>query len=108
MGVEIVLNQHDLICAGKDSIGKVFEDKSVIDRGTALANGDMAPAFRRGKQHEQAGHTGALVFIVEAHFAPGPHRDRRAILAGQLLAGLVQADQRLGLVLPHQIWEAVI
>ena len=74
-------------------VGEVLEDGSVIDHDTTLANGDMAPAVKRGKQHEQAGHTRAPVFIVEARFAPGPCRGRRA---GQLLAGLVQADQRAG------------
>ena len=54
----------------------------------------MAPTFERGEQHEQIGGAIAFVFVVVAGGAPWRHRHGRAGFANQLLAGLVETNQR--------------
>ncbi len=55
------------------------------------------PAPLRGarEQHEEAGDPGALVPVIDAGLLSGFDGERRAGLPGQLLRGLVEADQRM-------------
>src|SRR5260370_42562587 len=68
----------------------------------AIRDLDMAPAFERGKHHEQVGCTVALVFVIETSRAPRFHWHRHPRFGDQLLRGLVQTDQRaIGIAWPR-------
>ena len=83
--VEIVLDQDDGLGVGKVSIGEVFEDVSVIDRGVAVRDLDVAPAFERREQHKEIGGAVALVLVIMTGRAPRFHRHRHAGLGDELL-----------------------
>jgi hypothetical protein len=46
-------------------VGQIFQDASVIHRGMAICDLDVAPAFERSKHHEEIGGAIALVLIIE-------------------------------------------
>src|SRR5438067_2764252 len=75
-------------------VGQVFQDASVIHRGMAICDLDVAPAFERSKHHEEIGGAIALVLIIETGRASRFHRDRHARFGNELLRGLVEANQR--------------
>src|SRR5271170_447150 len=50
--IEIVMDQNDHGGAGKAMIGQLFQHMSIIDRGMAVGDFDMAPAFEGGEHHE--------------------------------------------------------
>src|SRR5262245_22807855 len=75
---------------------------SVVHGGVAIGDLDMAPAFERGKHHEQVGGAVALIFVVETGWTPRFHRDRHSRFGDQLLRALVETDQwAIGIVWPH-------
>ena len=76
------------------NIAGFLEHMGVIDGRAARGGLDMAPAFQRGEQHEQIGDAIAFVFVVVAGGAPWRHRHGRAGFGDQLLAGLVETNQR--------------
>ena len=63
-------------------------------RVRCVADAHLAPAAQRLGDQEQVGHAVARVLVVVARRLPRRGGQRRARLAEQLLAGLVQADQR--------------
>jgi hypothetical protein len=67
---------------------------SVIDGGAAIGDFDVAPAFERGKHHEQISRAVALVFVIAALPLSWLHWDRRSRVREQLLGSLVQTDER--------------
>src|SRR5271155_4964420 len=50
--IEIVMDPNDHGGAGKAMIGQLFQHMSIIDRGMAVGDFDMAPAFEGGEHHE--------------------------------------------------------
>ena len=93
--VEIVLDQNDGLCVGEVEIGQIFQDVRIVHGGVAIRDFNMAPAFERGKHHEQVGGTVALVLVIATGRPPGFHRDRHARFSEKLLGGLVQANKRI-------------
>jgi hypothetical protein len=83
--VEIVLDQDDGLGVGEVDVGQVFQDMSIIHGGVAIRDFDVAPAFERGKHHEQVGGAVALIFVVETSRVPRFHRDRHARFSKKLL-----------------------
>jgi hypothetical protein len=83
--VEIVPNQNDRLGAGEVNIGQLFQDASIIDGGVAIRDFDMAPAFERGKHHEDVGGAVTLVLVVETGGASRFHRDRHTRFGKELL-----------------------
>ena len=75
---EIILDQDDGLGVGEVDIDQFLQDVSVIHRGVAIGDLDVAPAFERGKHHEQVGGPIALVLVVETSRTPRLHRDRQA------------------------------
>jgi hypothetical protein len=58
MDVEIVLDQNDGAGVGEVEIGQIFQDVSVVHRGVAIGDFDMAPAFERCKRRVGDGLAG--------------------------------------------------
>ena len=46
------------------AIGQFFQDVSVVHGSMAIGDLDMAPAFERGKHHEEVGGAVALVLVI--------------------------------------------
>src|ERR1019366_4236442 len=79
-----------------------FQDVSVVHGSMAIGDFDMAPAFERGKHHEEVGGTVALVLVIATSRASRLHRDRQPRFGKELLGSLVQAHQRvMGLAWPR-------
>src|SRR5712671_597612 len=87
--VEIVLDQYDGLGVGEVAIGQFFQDVSVVHGSMAIGNLDMAPAFERGKHHEEVGGAVALVLVIETRRASRLHRDRHSRFGKELLGSLV-------------------
>ena len=85
MDVEIILDQDDGLGVGEVDIGQFLQDVSVIHRGVAIGDLDVAPALERGKHHKEVGGPIALVLVVETSRAPRLHRDRQARFGNELL-----------------------
>ena len=85
MDVEIVLDENDGLGVGEVKIRQVFQDVSIVRGGVAIRDFDMAPAFERGKHHEEVGGAVALVFVITTGWASRFHRDRQARLGEKLL-----------------------
>src|SRR5256886_10770494 len=75
-------------------VGQVLQDASVIHRGMAICDLDVAPAFERSKHHEEIGGAIALVLVIETGRASRFHRNRHAHFGNELLRGFVEANQR--------------
>jgi hypothetical protein len=70
MGVQVVLNQINLVSLRKVDVGQLFENMSIVDGGASDPNGDIEPALMRSEYYEQAGDTVAFVFIVRPRGLP--------------------------------------
>ena len=70
MDIEVVLDQDNDLGGGEASIGEVLQDVSIIDRGVAIRDLDVAPAFERREHHEQVG--GAVAPVLELQRAGRP------------------------------------
>jgi len=83
----------------KDHLDQLLDTVRPVDAGAPVADHDVAPAGQRLAHQEQVADPAALVLII----LPGrpARRDRlgRVDLAGQLAAGLVQADLRVARVI---------
>src|SRR5215211_6387545 len=94
VGVEVVLDQHDLLGVGVVDVEQVLDAVRPVDPGAPRADHHVAPASQRLAHQEQVADPAALVLVV----LPGrlARRDRagRVDLGKQLAAGLVQADLR--------------
>ena len=66
-------------------VGQVLQDVSVIHSGAVIGDLDVAPAFERGKKHEQVGRAVTFVLVVDAGRTPSLHRDRHARFGEELL-----------------------
>src|SRR5271166_2780317 len=60
VGVEIVLDEDDLLGIGEVDVGDLLQDMGVVDGGAPLADLDPPPAFERGEDHEQGASTRRL------------------------------------------------
>ena len=85
MDIEVVLDQDNDLGGGEVSIGEVLQDVSIIDRGVAIRDLDVAPAFERREHHEEVGGAVALVLVIATGWAARFHRDRHARLGDELL-----------------------
>ncbi|HVC63380.1 MAG TPA: hypothetical protein VND19_23825, partial [Acetobacteraceae bacterium] len=94
MGIEIVLNQHDLFAVGKVLIGQFLEDPGVIHGDVPIGHLDMPPALQRRPRHEQVGRAIALGLMVVPREASRPGLDRHARFCDELLRCLVLAHNR--------------
>src|SRR5271157_5656818 len=92
VGVEIVLDEDDLLGIGEVDVGDLLQDMGVVDGGAPLADLDPPPAFERGEDHEQGGGSVALVLVVVAGWTSRRRDDRRARFDRQLLGRLVEAN----------------
>jgi hypothetical protein len=73
VGVEVVLDENDLLGLSKMAITQLFEDLCVIDGGASLGDLNLPPALERSEQHEQAGRAVALVLVVVTCRSPRPN-----------------------------------
>ena len=96
VGVEVVLDQDDLFRIGEKLGSNELQGMGVVDLGAAGRVGyeDLPTAFDRRVGHEGGGTTLAPVFVIVARGPAWTGRLREAFLAQQLLAELVEADQR--------------
>src|SRR5271165_6802274 len=92
VGVEIVLDEDDLLGIGEVDVGDLLQDMGVVDGGAPLADLDPPPAFERGEDHEQGGGSVALVLVVVAGWTSRRRDDRRARFDRQLLGRFVEAN----------------
>src|SRR5690349_15959065 len=70
-----------------------------VDAGAPVADHDVAPAGKRLAHQEQGADPTALVLIILPGWPAARDRPGRVDLAGQLAAGLVQADLRVARVI---------
>ena len=91
VGIEVVLNENDLGRAWKVLVGQLLKEPCVIQRGMAVCDLDMPPAFQGSEQHEQIGGAVALILIIMPCGPSRLRRDRQACLGDQLFRCLVQA-----------------
>ena len=82
MGVEVVFDEDDFLCLGKDRVGKQFEHMGVVDPGAGGVFGDkdFPPAFQRGVDHEGCRRSFADVFAIVFRGLTGLGGMRRAYL----------------------------
>ena len=94
VGVEVVLDQHDLLGVGVVDVDQFLDAVRPVDAGAPVADHDLAPASQRLADHEQVAHPLALVLVVLPRRPPGRDGRGGVTSAEQLAAGLVQADLR--------------
>ena len=87
-------NQDDLLRFREVDVGEIAQDVSVVNGRAALGDLDMAPTFERREQHEEIGRAVALVLVVVTRGLSCSHGLGRARLRDELLARLIEADQR--------------
>jgi len=85
VGIQVVLNQYDLLGLREVDVAQIPQDFCVIDGRAPFGDFDMTPAFEWSKQHEEIGRAIALVFVVVARWPSRLHWLRRARLADKLL-----------------------
>ena len=93
MGVQVVHHQHYPVSVGVVHVHHLPDYPRPIDPGAPVRDFHPAPSFQRRKQHEEAAHAVAPVFVIAGPGSPGPGRSRLASLLHLLFAGLVQAYQ---------------
>ena len=93
MGVQIVHHQHYPVFVRVVHVHQLLDHLRRIDPGATIRDFHPAPPFQRRKQHEQAAHAVAPVFVIVGPGSPGPGRSWLAGLLHLLFAGLVQAYQ---------------
>ncbi len=96
--IEVVLNQADFPGIGEMDIAQLFQNMGIIDGSAPLANFNMAKAFKRREQHEQAGGPVALVFVVIPGGLPRLHGDGLAGFTDQLFGGFIETNKRKGCI----------
>lgn len=79
-------------------VGNVLEHARVINRRAVVGDFHVAPSLERREGHKEVRHTIALVFIIDAPRMALRHRNGSARFLDQLLARLVEANQRKGCV----------
>src|SRR5262245_9352457 len=95
MGVEVVANELNFFGVRIIFVDQTLNFLSPIDAGAAVAARDTAPAFQRVEKHENRLHPPPFVVVVLTSRTTGSQRFGRPLIAQELLAGLVHADQRL-------------
>src|SRR6266487_924689 len=99
VGVEVVLDQHDLLSVGVAHIDQVLDAVRPVDPGAPRADRHVPPAAQRLTHQEDVAHPLPLVLVVLPRRPPRRDRPRRGDLRQQLPAGLVQADLRAARVI---------
>jgi hypothetical protein len=68
---EIILNQGNLRGVGKPTIRHVLQKVGVAHRRVAIRDGDVPPAFKGRKQHEDIRGSVAFVLVINPRGRPG-------------------------------------
>ena len=71
MGVEVVLDQDDLLGVGIVDIDQVLDALGPVDPGAAVADHDLAPAPEGLADQEQVDHALAHILVVFPRGTPG-------------------------------------
>ena len=91
--IEVVVDQRDDLGFVEVGIGQAFQDMSIIHRGVAIGDLDVASAFERCEHHKEIGCAVTFVLVVATGRTARFHRDRHARLGDELLRALVQPNQ---------------
>src|SRR5580704_17162815 len=91
MGVQIILDQHDLRGFRKMRLRQLFEDAREVRSRALIRDLDMPPALQRREEHEQIGRSIAPVLIIVSLRPAWFRLYRRARLRDQLFRRLIQA-----------------
>src|SRR5690554_3223607 len=92
--VEVVHHQHYALVAGVRPDEQVPYDVGEVHRRPLLADHDLTPGPHRVEEHEQGGHAPPLILVVVAGRLPRRAWHRPPRLGEELLARLVEADER--------------
>jgi len=103
VGIEVVQNQMDAARGGIDLFEQMPDEDDEIDLGTMVGNHDGSPSSLGFHCHEQIAGAGANVLVIQPHGRSGLDRQGRTRVFEQLLALLVQTDDRL----PRSEWTGV-
>ena len=72
----------------------MLERMGVINRRVTVGYDGVPPSLERREDHEDAGGSVALIFIIDTPRLAFPHCNGRACLLQQLLRGFVETDHR--------------
>lgn len=93
MGVEVVLDQDDLLGFGEVLLGQIAQVVSIVDTRFGFSHANMTPSFQWSTEHKQGGHPVALIFVVKTPGPSGTQRQRRSSFPGKLLGRFIQTNQ---------------
>src|SRR5438093_10129784 len=93
MGIELVLDDYNLLGLWKMDIHQIAHTVSPIHFGASFRYFDVTPVLQRCKEHEQVGHTFTSIFIVVLFQLSRYHAQRLASFTYQLFRTFVEADQ---------------
>ena len=99
MGIEVVLDQDDLLGVGIVDIDQVLDALGPVDPGAAVADHDLAPARRGLADQEQVDHALAHTRSLPAPGTPGAIGNGRVASASSWR--LVSSRQSCGYFLDH-------
>ena len=94
MGIEVIHDQMDAACRSINLFEQMPDESHEIGLGTAVGHQDGAPSALGFHRHEQIAGANANVFVILPHGRAGLDRQWGARMLEQLLALLVQADDR--------------
>src|SRR5262249_14761007 len=101
--VQVVLHQPDFLGAWVKHVHQLAHALRIVSPRAALAHLDVPPAAERLAHHQLVTDALAFVLVVLLGRAAGQRRQRRPDLAEQLLARLVEADDRVRRVVRQQV-----
>lgn len=64
MGIELILNNHDLLGLWKMDIHQIAHTVSPVNFGASLGDFDSAPVLKRSKEHESVGCSFAAILVI--------------------------------------------
>ena len=103
MGVEVVLHQADLFGLWIVHLYQLPHAVGIVLSGASLAHPDVPPTPQRLAQHQLIADSLAFVLVVLLGRTAWPSRQRFSSFAEELLAGLIEADHRVGRVVRQKV-----